>query len=167
MEEKASHQLSSSGIQLWITLSVFLSFLLQVYNLTQEFFQRGKPVNAESQNSVGVFTRDVVRKRVKADPDDTETVKRLKLAMIQQYLKVCAHVIFCLFWLKTDKSWTSETWLSLAHHWGIGFCGVFQLGQFVFISPTVPPRAYLKSGLQEIMPLLFFFSPPYFKLPSF
>ncbi|KFZ46235.1 Spermine oxidase, partial [Antrostomus carolinensis] len=60
----------------------------QVYNLTQEFFQRGKPVNAESQNSVGVFTRDVVRKRVKADPDDTEAVKRLKLAMIQQYLKV-------------------------------------------------------------------------------
>ncbi|OXB75851.1 UNVERIFIED_CONTAM: hypothetical protein H355_009484 [Colinus virginianus] len=59
-----------------------------VYNLTQEFFQRGKPVNAESQNSVGVFTRDVVRKRVKADPDDTEAVKRLKLAMIQQYLKV-------------------------------------------------------------------------------
>ncbi|KAM6269885.1 spermine oxidase [Porphyrio hochstetteri] len=60
----------------------------RVYNLTQEFFQRGKPVNAESQNSVGVFTRDVVRKRVKADPDDTEAVKRLKLAMIQQYLKV-------------------------------------------------------------------------------
>nr|XP_009933035.1 PREDICTED: spermine oxidase isoform X2 [Opisthocomus hoazin] len=60
----------------------------EVYNLTQEFFQRGKPVNAESQNSVGVFTRDVVRKRVKADPDDTEAVKRLKLAMIQQYLKV-------------------------------------------------------------------------------
>uniref|UniRef100_A0A8C9LAE6 Spermine oxidase n=1 Tax=Pavo cristatus TaxID=9049 RepID=A0A8C9LAE6_PAVCR len=61
---------------------------ITVYNLTQEFFQRGKPVNAESQNSVGVFTRDVVRKRVKADPDDTEAVKRLKLAMIQQYLKV-------------------------------------------------------------------------------
>ncbi|XP_009880802.1 PREDICTED: spermine oxidase isoform X2 [Charadrius vociferus] len=60
----------------------------EVYNLTQEFFQRGKPVNAESQNSVGVFTRDVVRKRVKADPDDTEAIKRLKLAMIQQYLKV-------------------------------------------------------------------------------
>ncbi|XP_010134629.1 PREDICTED: spermine oxidase isoform X2 [Buceros rhinoceros silvestris] len=60
----------------------------EVYNLTQEFFQRGKPVNAESQNSVGVFTRDVVRKRIKADPDDTEAVKRLKLAMIQQYLKV-------------------------------------------------------------------------------
>ncbi|XP_028902303.1 spermine oxidase [Ornithorhynchus anatinus] len=60
----------------------------EVYNLTQEFFQRGKPVNAESQNSVGVFTRDVVRKRIKADPDDSETTKRLKLAMIQQYLKV-------------------------------------------------------------------------------
>ena len=74
-------------------LSIFLSSLWQVYNLTQEFFQRGKPVNAESQNSVGVFTRDVVRKRVKADPDDTEAVKRLKLAMIQQYLKVCVHII--------------------------------------------------------------------------
>uniref|UniRef100_A0A8C0HEE1 Spermine oxidase n=1 Tax=Chelonoidis abingdonii TaxID=106734 RepID=A0A8C0HEE1_CHEAB len=60
----------------------------EVYNLTQEFFQRGKPVNAESQNSVGVFTRDVVRKRIKADPDDSETTRRLKLAMIQQYLKV-------------------------------------------------------------------------------
>ncbi|XP_044284983.1 spermine oxidase [Varanus komodoensis] len=60
----------------------------EVYNLTQEFFQRGKPVNAESKNSVGVFTRDVVRKRIKADPDDSEAVRRLKLAMIQQYLKV-------------------------------------------------------------------------------
>ncbi|XP_025071817.1 spermine oxidase isoform X3 [Alligator sinensis] len=60
----------------------------EVYNLTQEFFQRGKPVNAESQNSVGVFTRSVVRKRIKADPDDSEAIKKLKLAMIQQYLKV-------------------------------------------------------------------------------
>uniref|UniRef100_F6RF34 Spermine oxidase n=1 Tax=Monodelphis domestica TaxID=13616 RepID=F6RF34_MONDO len=59
----------------------------EVYNLTQEFFQRGKPVNAESQNSVGVFTREEVRNRIKADPDDSETTKRLKLAMIQQYLK--------------------------------------------------------------------------------
>lgn len=77
---------------------ILVSCLWQVYNLTQEFFQRGKPVNAESQNSVGVFTRDVVRKRVKADPDDTEAVKRLKLAMIQQYLKVGVHIIgvFCL-----------------------------------------------------------------------
>ncbi|XP_042322759.1 spermine oxidase isoform X3 [Sceloporus undulatus] len=61
---------------------------LKVYNLTQEFFQSGKPVNAESKNSVGVFTRDVVRKRIKADPDDSEAIRRLKLAMIQQYLKV-------------------------------------------------------------------------------
>lgn len=70
--------------------SLFLSRLRQVYNLTQEFFQRGKPVNAESQNSVGVFTRSVVRKRIKADPDDSEAIKKLKLAMIQQYLKVRA-----------------------------------------------------------------------------
>ncbi|XP_054429968.1 spermine oxidase isoform X2 [Pteronotus mesoamericanus] len=60
----------------------------EVYNLTQEFFRHGKPVNAESQNSVGVFTRDEVRNRIRDDPDDTEDTKRLKLAMIQQYLKV-------------------------------------------------------------------------------
>lgn len=62
--------------------------LCQVYNLTQEFFRHGKPVNAESQNSVGVFTREKVRNRIRDDPDDTEATKRLKLAMIQQYLKV-------------------------------------------------------------------------------
>lgn len=138
--------LLGAWILLWITLSVSLSCLWQVYNLTQEFFQRGKPVNAESQNSVGVFTRDVVRKRVKADPDDTEAVKRLKLAMIQQYLKVCVHVVVFLFWLRADKSWTSDTWLSLAHHWGIAFCGLLQLEQFLFILTTFPCEAYLKTG---------------------
>nr|XP_004611002.1 unnamed protein product [Sorex araneus] len=60
----------------------------EVYNLTQEFFQHGKPVNAESQNSVGVFTREKVRNRIRDDPDEPEATKRLKLAMIQQYLKV-------------------------------------------------------------------------------
>lgn len=95
MEEKASFL--GFGFCCESPCSFFLSCLWQVYNLTQEFFQRGKPVNAESQNSVGVFTRDVVRKRVKADPDDTEAVKRLKLAMIQQYLKVCVHIIIFLF----------------------------------------------------------------------
>ncbi|CAK6447461.1 unnamed protein product [Pipistrellus nathusii] len=60
----------------------------EVYNLTQEFFRHGKPVNAESQNSVGVFTREEVRNRIRNDPEDTEATKRLKLAMIQQYLKV-------------------------------------------------------------------------------
>lgn len=60
----------------------------EVYNLTQEFFRHGKPVNAESQNSVGVFTREEVRNRIRKDPDDPEATKRLKLAMIQQYLKV-------------------------------------------------------------------------------
>lgn len=60
----------------------------EVYNLTQEFFRHGKPVNAESQNSVGVFTREKVRNRIRDDPDEPETTKRLKLAMIQQYLKV-------------------------------------------------------------------------------
>eukprot|EP00069_Balaena_mysticetus_P003108 bmy_16224T0 len=60
----------------------------EVYNLTQEFFRHGKPVNAESQNSVGVFTREEVRNRIRGDPDDPEATKRLKLAMIQQYLKV-------------------------------------------------------------------------------
>ncbi|KAM6972661.1 spermine oxidase [Aplochiton taeniatus] len=60
----------------------------EVYELTQEFFQNGKPVCAESQNSVGIFTRDVVRKKITLDPDDSESVKRLKLSMLQQYLKV-------------------------------------------------------------------------------
>lgn len=63
--------------------------LFQVYELTQEFFQSGKPVCAESQNSVGVFTRDLVRKRITLDPDDSESIKKLKLSMLQQYLKVC------------------------------------------------------------------------------
>lgn len=70
--------------------SFFFTFaLLQVYELTQEFFQNGKPVCAESQNSVGVFTRDVVRKKIMLDPDDSESTKKLKLSMLQQYLKVC------------------------------------------------------------------------------
>lgn len=60
----------------------------EVYDLTQEFFQSGKPVDDESQNSVGVFTRDLVRKRIKADREDSENIKKLKLAMLQQYLKV-------------------------------------------------------------------------------
>ncbi|XP_069779659.1 spermine oxidase isoform X1 [Narcine bancroftii] len=60
----------------------------EVYNLTQEFFQRGRPVGAESQNSVGIFTRNVVRKRVKANREDSEISKKLKLAMLQQFLKV-------------------------------------------------------------------------------
>lgn len=59
-----------------------------MYELTQEFFQNGKPVGAESQNSVGIFTRDVVRKKIMLDPDDSETTKKLKLSMLQQYLKV-------------------------------------------------------------------------------
>ncbi|XP_068177843.1 spermine oxidase [Antennarius striatus] len=60
----------------------------EVYELTQEFFQNGKPVCAESQNSVGVFTRDVVRKRITMDPEDPESTKKLKLSLLQQYLKV-------------------------------------------------------------------------------
>ncbi|KAJ0033796.1 hypothetical protein NQD34_000903 [Periophthalmus magnuspinnatus] len=66
----------------------FSDLYSEVYELTQEFFQRGKPVCAESQNSVGVFTRDVVRKRIMMDPDDSESTKKLKLSMLQQYLKV-------------------------------------------------------------------------------
>ncbi|XP_050965871.1 spermine oxidase isoform X1 [Labeo rohita] len=60
----------------------------EVYELTQEFFQNGKPVGAESQNSVGIFTRDVVRKKIMLDPYDSESTKKLKLSMLQQYLKV-------------------------------------------------------------------------------
>ncbi|XP_036439013.1 spermine oxidase [Colossoma macropomum] len=60
----------------------------EVYELTQEFFQNGKPVGAESKNSVGIFTRDLVRKKIMLDPDDSESTKKLKLSMLQQYLKV-------------------------------------------------------------------------------
>lgn len=66
----------------------FSDLYSEVYELTQEFFRSGKPVCAESQNSVGVFTRDVVRKRIMLDPDDSESTKKLKLSMLQQYLKV-------------------------------------------------------------------------------
>lgn len=62
--------------------------MLQVYELTQEFFQNGKPVGAESQNSVGIFTRDVVRRKIMLDLDDSDSTKKLKLSMLQQYLKV-------------------------------------------------------------------------------
>ncbi|XP_015458509.1 spermine oxidase isoform X2 [Astyanax mexicanus] len=60
----------------------------EVYELTQEFFQNGKPVGAETKNSVGIFTRDLVRKKIMLDPDDSESTKKLKLSMLQQYLKV-------------------------------------------------------------------------------
>lgn len=60
----------------------------EVYELTQEFFQNGKPVGAETKNSVGIFTRDLLRKKVMMDADDSETIKKLKLSMLQQYLKV-------------------------------------------------------------------------------
>lgn len=64
-----------------------------MFELTQEFFQDGKPVCAESQNSVGVFTRDLVRKKIVMDPDDSESAKKLKLCMLQQYLKVCVFYV--------------------------------------------------------------------------
>lgn len=67
-----------------------------MYELTQEFFQNGKPVCAESQNSVGVFTRDLVHKKIVMDPDDPESTKKLKLCMLQQYLKVSVCVCECL-----------------------------------------------------------------------
>ncbi|CAL8331482.1 unnamed protein product [Lota lota] len=60
----------------------------EVYKLTQEFYQTGKPVCAESQNSVGVFTRDNMRQRITSDPDDSDAIKKLKLSLLQQYLKV-------------------------------------------------------------------------------
>lgn len=65
-----------------------------MYELTQEFFQNGKPVCAESQNSVGVFTRDLMRKKIVTDPDDS--TKKLKLCMLQQYLKVCVSYVKCI-----------------------------------------------------------------------
>ncbi|XP_060543159.1 spermine oxidase isoform X1 [Pantherophis guttatus] len=83
-----AYHLTSSGQRIPKDLvEEFSDLYNEVYNLTQEFFQNGKPVNADSKNSVGIFTRDVVRKRIEADQDDSETIKKLKLAMIQQYLK--------------------------------------------------------------------------------
>lgn len=76
---------------------------MQVYELTQEFFQNGKPVGAESQNSVGIFTRDVVRKKIMLDPYDSESTKKLKLSMLQQYLKVSRAL---MFW--RDFSWANH-----------------------------------------------------------
>uniref|UniRef100_A0A8C9JU34 Spermine oxidase n=1 Tax=Panthera tigris altaica TaxID=74533 RepID=A0A8C9JU34_PANTA len=63
----------------------------EVYNLTQEFFRHGKPVNAESQNSVGVFTREEVRNRIRDDPDDPEATKCLKLVSLssQNFVESC------------------------------------------------------------------------------
>uniref|UniRef100_A0A673TPK1 Spermine oxidase n=1 Tax=Suricata suricatta TaxID=37032 RepID=A0A673TPK1_SURSU len=80
----------------------------EVYNMTQEFFRHGKPVNAESQNSVGVFTREEVRNRIRDDPDDPEATKCLKLAMIQQYLKVplsSQNFVECTWQREEDRLW--------------------------------------------------------------
>ncbi|XP_071024608.1 spermine oxidase-like [Oncorhynchus clarkii lewisi] len=84
-----AHYQTNSGTRIPKDLvEEFSDLYNEVYELTQEFFQNGKPVCAESQNSVGVFTRDVVRKKITLDPDDSESTKRLKLSMLQQYLKV-------------------------------------------------------------------------------
>lgn len=48
---------------------------------------------------MGVFTRDLVRKKIVTDPDDTESTKKLKLCMLQQYLKVSVCVCECVFHL--------------------------------------------------------------------
>ncbi|KPP68844.1 spermine oxidase-like [Scleropages formosus] len=84
-----AHYLTNSGWRIPKDLvEEFSDLYNEVYELTQEFFQNGKPVGAESQNSVGIFTRDLVRKKIMVDPDDSEASRRLKLAMLQQYLKV-------------------------------------------------------------------------------
>ncbi|MFT7807652.1 spermine oxidase-like [Arapaima gigas] len=84
-----AHYLTNSGRRIPKHLvEEFSDLYNEVYDLTQEFFQNGKPVGAESQNSVGVFTRDLVQKKIMMDPDDSEASKRLKLSMLQQYLKV-------------------------------------------------------------------------------
>lgn len=80
---------------------------------------------------MGVFTRDVVRKRVKADPDDTEAVKRLKLAMIQQYLKVCVHVLG-FFVLTKSRQILNRRDLAKPCP-SLGNCFLLQLGQFAFV----------------------------------
>ncbi|KAK2109652.1 hypothetical protein P7K49_009398 [Saguinus oedipus] len=86
-QQVGGEEVVTQGLGCWCSPGAALS-ATSVYNLTQEFFRHDKPVNAESQNSVGVFTREEVRNRIRDDPDDPEATKRLKLAMIQQYLKV-------------------------------------------------------------------------------
>ncbi|XP_048395420.1 spermine oxidase isoform X2 [Stegostoma tigrinum] len=84
-----AHYCTSSGQRIpKDVVEEFSDVYNEVYNLTQEFFQRGRPVGEESQNSVGVFTRSGVRKRLKADTEDMGITKELKLAMLQQFLKV-------------------------------------------------------------------------------
>ncbi|XP_030643788.1 spermine oxidase [Chanos chanos] len=84
-----AHYLTNNGKRIPKDLvEEFSDLYNEVYELTQEFFQNGKPVGAESQNSVGIFTRDFMRKRIMLDPDDSDTTKQLKLSMLQQYLKV-------------------------------------------------------------------------------
>ncbi|XP_078264161.1 spermine oxidase [Rhinoraja longicauda] len=84
-----AHYYTSSGQRIpKDVIEEFSDVYNEVYNLTQEFFQRGRPVGAESQNSVGVFTRNVVRKRLKANREEPGISKKLKLAILQQFLKV-------------------------------------------------------------------------------
>lgn len=84
-----AHYYTSSGQRIpKDIIEEFSDVYNEVYNLTQEFFQRGRPVGAESQNSVGVFTRNGVLKRLKANRDDSGISKKLKLAILQQFLKV-------------------------------------------------------------------------------
>ncbi|KAI4903340.1 hypothetical protein NFI96_034375 [Prochilodus magdalenae] len=84
-----AHYQTNSGTRIPKDLvEEFSDLYNEVYELTQEFFQNGKPVGAESKNSVGIFTRDLVRKKIMVDPDDSESIKKLKLSMLQQYLKV-------------------------------------------------------------------------------
>ncbi|XP_059821672.1 spermine oxidase [Hypanus sabinus] len=84
-----AHYYTSSGQRIpKDIIEEFSDVYNEVYNLTQEFFQRGRPVGAESQNSVGVFTRNGVLKRLKAHRDDSGISKKLKLAILQQFLKV-------------------------------------------------------------------------------
>ncbi|KAG7269499.1 hypothetical protein CRUP_027917 [Coryphaenoides rupestris] len=87
-EGVAHYQTSSSRRIPKDLVEEFSDLYNEVYKLTQEFFQNGKPVCAESQNSVGVFTRDRVRRRITTDPDDSDATKSLKLSLLQQYLKV-------------------------------------------------------------------------------
>lgn len=61
-----------------------------MFELTQEFFQNGKPVCPESKNSVGIFTRKEMYERLNLKFDDNDSgVALLKRSMLQQYFKVC------------------------------------------------------------------------------
>ncbi|CAG11510.1 unnamed protein product, partial [Tetraodon nigroviridis] len=108
----------------------------EVYELTQEFFQNGKPVCAESQNSVGVFTRDLMRKKIVTDPDDS--TKKLKLCMLQQYLKVESCESSAGSMDEVSLKCEDEEWIAADHVIVTASLGVLKENHETMFSPSLP-----------------------------